>query len=300
MLREAWLVAGAALALACQRSNPATNPTDSAQEMAIPEGGTERPKRLVLGLTPFLSEEQMLREYRPLADYLAEKIGLPIELQVAPSYSDLSGMLTRYQFHLAILAPFNYVQAKRDNPDLILLATHIADGSSTYAAYIVTRERNGFQALNDLAGKRFAFVDKHSTSGYLYPLAHLRSAGIEPESFFGSIVYAGNHERLIDMVLSGKVDAGATYSTAYKMAADKGLRILAKTGRIPFDAYVASPRLDQALVGQIRDVLLQLNTRTDDGRRMLGRLTNINGFVQVGDDHYDEVRRVETLSMAHP
>jgi phosphate/phosphite/phosphonate ABC transporter binding protein len=297
-MRRACVMAAALLLAGCERQAATSDPGSAGLAVAVPEGGTERPKRLVFGLTPFLSEEQLRREYDPLAEYLGQKLGIPVELRIAGSYTELSAQLRRYEVHLAVLSPFSYVSAKRDNPDLILLATHIADGSSTYAAYIVTRERSGYQSVHDLAGKRFAFVDKSSTSGYVYPLAYLRGLSIDPDTFFGSTVFTGNHEKLVELVLEGKVDAGATYATAYTMAHDKGLRILAKTGRIPFDAYVASPRLDQQLVNDIRQLLLGLSTRSDEGRRLLGRLTNINGFVSIGDDHYDDVRRIEQLSGA--
>ena len=79
------------------------------------------------------------------------------------------------------------------------------------------------------------------------------------------------------------------------MAKDTPFRILAKAGRIPYDAYCASSTLDPNFVEKLRDTLLGLSTRTEEGRQVLGGLTNINGFVVVGDDHYDEVRRVARL-----
>ena len=125
----------------------------------------------------------------------------------------------------------------------------------------------------------------------------MRGLQIDPTTYFEKVVYSGNHERLIDMVLGGEVDAGATYSAAYKLAGiehsqGKRLKIIAKVGRIPSDAYCASPRLDQQLIEQIRDALLRLSTRQEVGRQVLSGLTGINGFVSVGDAHYDDVRRV--------
>lgn len=275
-----------------QRPQQPTPPKSS-----ILEGGTERPSELVLGLTPFLSEAQMRREFVPVAKYLGSKIGISVSVRTASSYADLAKLLFAREVDLAVLSPLAYVKARRTNPNLVLLLTQIADGSPTYAAYIVTRDDAGMRTVHDLKGKRFAFVDRQSASGYLYALAHLKKAGIEPHSHFASVVFAGNHGKVVDMVLNGEADAGATYSTAVKIARverpdSERLKILAKTGRIPFDAYCASPSLQQSLIEEIRAALLNLSTRTEEGRRVLRGVTAINGFVQVRDDHYDEVRRV--------
>ncbi len=299
-----WLCAVLFCGLACTRHrDAATEPTPPVP--VIKDGGTERPARLIFGMAPVLGEADTLREYRPLVEYVGRHVGIPIEVRLSNSYAAVPKMLADFDIHLAILPPFTYVEAKRDNPGLILLATQIVDGSSTYAAYIITRDDSGIETLDDLRGKRFAFVDRHSTSGYLYPLAYLRSLGLEPDSFFGSVTFGGDHAQVIDMVLSRKVDAGATYSTAYKIDSvnrvdGKRLRILAKTGRIPLDAYCASPRLDRDLVQKVRNTLLGLSTRTEEGRTVLRGLTSINGFVAVGDDHYDEVRRVARLVEDRP
>lgn len=293
------LLTGLSLALvlvACERAadEPRESPVVRPQ---IREGGTERPSQLVVGLTPYLSEDALRREYGPLVKYLGEAVGIPAVIKRADSYADLSSLLTTYQVHVAILSPLAYVRAKRDNPGLILLATQIADGSPTYGAYIVTRDDTGFDSVESLAGKRFAYVDRNSASGYIYPLAFLSKHGHDPKTFFGKTAFVGNHELALYKVLDRSFDGGAVASTAFKIVRTeagegKRLKILAKTGRIPFDAYCASPRLDQELVDTLRQALLGLSTRTEVGRRVLRGLTAINGFVEVGDDHYDEVRDV--------
>lgn len=293
-----WFFGVVLAATACSGGN--SDATPSAEPARIREGGTERPAKLIVGLTPFLPEPELRREFAPLLDYLGAKVGLPVEILKAESYVATTRLFTDYKVHVAVLAPFAYVRAKRDHPDLILLATHIADGSSTYASYIVSRDDAPYNSVEDLRGKRFMYNDRASASGYLYPLAYMQALGIVPEKFFRSLGFAGNHQKVIDSVLKGDADAGAVASTVLTMMRNENpearrLKILAKTGRIPYDAYCASPRLDQALVDQLRAALLDLSTRTEEGRRVLQGLSSINGFVAVGDDHYDEVRRVARM-----
>ena len=101
-------------------------------------------------------------------------------------------------------------------------------------------------------------------------------------------------------VLDGKVDAGATSSSAFnimKGRADGGQRlaIIGKSGRIPYDAVVANARLSPELVEAARDAILGLNTQDPVGRKVLRGPTNINGFVPAQDTLYSDVRRALTL-----
>ena len=187
------------------------------------------------------------------------------------------------------------MRAKEANPDLVLLATQIANGAPTYSAYIVARADKGYSTIEDLRGKRFGFVDEQSTSGYLYALAWMQKRGISPDTYFSEVIFAGDHEKLIDMVSRGEVDGGATSSSAYRIARSENpatgmISILAKTGRIPYDAVVANPRLAPEMVAEIRKLILGLSTRVAEGRRVLGGPTNINGFVPSDDSLYEDVR----------
>lgn len=295
-------LAGMLLLGACEQNEAARSSAPAAAGRAVVARGTQRPEQLVFGLTPFLPDATLKREFRPLMEHIAQEVGVPVKIALADDYAALSQMLARGRVHMAVLSPFNYVRAKRDNPGLVLLATQIANGASTYSAYIVTRKDSGIDAVTDLRGKRFGFVDKQSTSGYLYPMAHLLRHDIQPTGFFAQTRFLGNHARLLQAVLKGRVDAGATFSTAYQMLESQRpgaerLQIVAKTGRIPYDAYCASPRLSPQLIASVRRTLLDLSTRSEAGRAVLQGLTHINGFVAVDDAHYDDVREVAELVM---
>jgi len=254
-----------------------------------------RPKKLVFAVTPYFSAQTLKAEFEPLVKYLGEQLGLPVEFRFTESYSDMIALIGGPDIHIAVLSPLSYVRAKEANPELRLLATQIANGGPTYSAYIVTRADRGFTSIEDLRGKRFGFVDEQSTSGYLYALAWMQQRKLVPKDFFSEIVYTGDHEKLIQMVASGKIDGGATSSSAYRIARlenldDEAISILAKTGRIPYDAVVANPRLDPEMVAKIRQLILGLSTRVAEGRRVLGGPTNINGFVPADDSLYEDVR----------
>jgi len=286
MTRSARLFAVLSVICACKDPTPAT-----VASPVIPEGW---PAKLVFGFTPYYTEAQLRTENAELVAWIGRSVGLPTEIQVAKSYTELSLRLQEGDVHIADLSAFGYINAKRENPGLQLLAIPISGGSVSYPAHIITHEETGIHTVKDLAGKRFAFVDRRSTSGYLYPLAYLRNVGYEPDEFFGSVHFAGNHEALVDMIEFGRVDAGATFAMQSDLAKGKRLRIVATTGRIPLNAFCANAGLPPDLVDEVRSAFLRLSDDTDEGRRVLAP-TPLSGFASVDDRQYDEVRRVARL-----
>ena len=258
------------------------------------------PEKIVFASTPYFGAGLLTDEFQPFVNYLSEKLGRPTELRIVESYEKMVQLIESKEVHLGVLSPLSYVRAKKAQPGLRLLASQVANGATTYSAYVIARTDSGIPDLRSLKSKRFAFVDKLSTSGYLYPMAELKGLGIEPETFFSEVVYAGDHEKLIEWVLEGKVDAGATSSSAFNImksqaGGGQNLAIIGKSGRIPYDAVVANARLDPQIVSKAKQAILSLNTQDAAGREVLRGPTNINGFVPAQDNLYRDVRRALTL-----
>lgn len=83
----------------------------------------------------------------------------------------------------------------------------IRNGGSTYQSQFIARTDSKIKKLEDLKGKKIAFVDAASTSGYLLPLKTLKDRKIEPKE----TMFAQKHDNVVTMVYQGQVDAGATF-----------------------------------------------------------------------------------------
>jgi phosphate/phosphite/phosphonate ABC transporter binding protein len=281
---------------ACNRSPPpAPPPAAPTAEAKAPE--VLRPARLVLGFTAVTHDAEMIHGYDGMAKYLSTHLGIPVDVRLARGYAELVELVATRQVQLAMMGPYLYVSLKDAHPGVELLATQIVDGAASYAAYLVTRDDRGISRVEQLRGKRIAFVDRQSTSGYLFPRAYFDGLGLDPTTFFSQVVFSGDHFAALELVLSRKVDAAATFGTALRLATQrlpqgKHLRILAKTGRPPLDAAVACAGLDPSFVARLRETLLALSTRTEEGRRALRGPFPINGFLPTKDEQYAEIRRV--------
>lgn len=267
---------------------------------AIPQKTPGMPRPLRLGLVPVFKPEEMALAFAPLASYLGEQLQTVVEIKVSPSYEESIALVADDGVDLVQLAPLAYVKAKERSPSLELLATNISEGSSSYSGYILTRAKDDIRSLEDLRGKRIGFVDEASASGYLLAYGFLLDHGIDPTTYFSELRMTKRHDLVISGLIEGKHDAAATFSGALLNAEANGLdvyqvEILAKTGRIPYDAWCVSGKLAPAVRARIRDVLLSLSTRTKEGRDRLAPLKSINAFTRVDDSAYDEIRRVKRV-----
>ncbi|MEO1170984.1 MAG: phosphate/phosphite/phosphonate ABC transporter substrate-binding protein [Myxococcota bacterium] len=296
--KSAILRAFAVLSILACDGSAQSEPSAGAPAQVLPATGETIaiPKTVVVGYTPHL--EAMDAEYRRFAEYLGGQLGIPTSLRVSESYEDLIHGFKREEIHLAFLSPLSYVDAERVAPHVRLLATEIANGADTYTGYIVTRLGSEVTDIAALRGKRFGFVSPRSTSGFLFPSDFLRKQGIEPTQDFKSVVFLGNHSRVVDALLAGEIDAGAISSTAYTTSSPSELEVLAKTAVIPGGAVAADGRLPAQLLEKLLLAVLSVSTQTEAGKRVLGSRARINGYIAADASAYDVIRSMRATVRA--
>lgn len=107
---------------------------------------------------------------------------------------------------------------------------------------------------------------------------------------------------MIDAVLDGSIDAGATYSEAMDRAKAKGiavdkLTILAKTELIPKDVIAGRQDLESRCVQELAQAFKAISDRNSQYAGFMKK-THINGFVDSDDQNYEVVRRAAKLLQA--
>ena len=165
------------------------------------------------------------------------------------------------------LGALNYVRVIEDVPSARYLVTYVNRAVSTgtvapyYRSLIVTQADSGIETLADLKGKRFAFTDLESTSGYAYPNHLLRTHGIDPDRDLAKVFFLKRHDRIIDALLHGSVDAGAladeVYFGARKRYGDK-LRVVAESDPIPMVAIASSGHLDAETTARLEQAFVAM------------------------------------------
>lgn len=255
---------------------------------------------LEFGFTPVLGQTDERAEFEPLTSYLSDALGQKVVLYVARNYGDLRTQMEAGNVDIGSFSPFAYVDAACGGK-IRIIAQSVIDGSATYRGIIVARNDSGLKSITDLQGKRFAFVDPKSASGYVYPRAMLVEKGVNPDTYFKETIFAGDHKSVIADVLDRRVDAGATYDNAIRIAKAGGLPtadlvIIARTDPIPHDAIAVRVGLDEGLATRIRDALVNMD-KTEAGRQVIAHSKKmLSGHVPAQDGTFDVVRRTAKIA----
>lgn len=301
------LLTGLSLALvgasACRK--PSTPARRDATLPLTPQLPGLAPQKLVIGLTPSLDIKVMRRTFSPVAQYLSTRLGIPVTLRIAKSYNHLLELIGSGEVDLVQLPAYTFIKARFQNPRLRPLVRQIHDGSESYVGYIVTLKERQFHSLKALKGASLGLIDPNSTSGYLLPLLLFHERGINPALFFKSFVFMGNHTKALRMLLARRVDAVAVDSLSLSTAQDTKinpnlLQILAKTRRIPYECWCLTAQHSAGFAERLKAIFLELNTRTAAGRKILGRMLKVNGFVPAADEDYMHVIKAHQLLKSTP
>jgi phosphonate transport system substrate-binding protein len=300
------LVAAFALLLAVAMTAPpilAATLTTTAQTTVAQGGLGSAANPLKMAFVPSADSQKVLASGQPLADLLSQQTGLSFTVSVPTSYAAVIEAMGAENVDVGWLAPFAYVLAHDKFNSQVVLAS-VRGGSKTYTGQIITHVDSGINYLRDLPGKKFAFVDPGSASGYLYPSALLSGNGIDPKTAFSESIFAGGHDKVVIAVYNRQVDAGATFgdsvpgvttdarTTVVSTLPDvmEKVKVIAVTDPIPNDTVSVRAGLPAELTAQVRDGLLAV-AQTDQGKQLLRDLYNINGLATADDSEYDSVRR---------
>jgi phosphonate transport system substrate-binding protein len=244
-------------------------------------------------VTPYLPEKELRRTFAPVQRYLSERLDRPIRLVITNSYEQMTDALLAGRVDVADLPPFPFLLARRRDPTLRPLAMAKSSQTSAYRSYLVTRRRQD-RKLSDLRGRRVCYVDRTSTSGFLMPRAMVRDAGFDPDRFFSSVQFSGDHQRALRDLLAGRCDVAAVWSDAYAAEPADLVRkthIVAISRPLPQGSICASPELSGALARQLRDALLAFDVQREAGRATLSKAHPVAGFVRPDLEAFDRLGR---------
>jgi len=251
--------------------------------------------KLRMALIPAAGVQEEIEHFAPVVDYVAEHVGVEIEVIPVMDYAAVIIALKTNDIQLAKLGPFSYVLAttQTDMIEPIAKGVQAKTGLASYYAIIIVRADSGLKTVQDLEGKTFAFTDTGSTSGYLIPSAMLRSLEIDPETFFKELFFSGGHPATIEAVLHGKVDAGGVAIQRYENALNEGifeegdLSIIAESGPIPSSPIVIRTDLPKDLKEKLREAWLEMPKEVT----VLAE-AKMSHYVAATDADYDYLREV--------
>jgi len=278
-----------ALMLLLPLINSCSNQPEAPSEKVAPSK-----KKFYLGLIPEQDLFSQKERYTALASYISEKSGLDVELKILSRYGNIIDNFLSGQLDGAFLGSFTGALAIKKLGVEPLARPLWLDGKSTYYGLIFVRKDSGIKNAQDMKGKRFAFVDKATTAGWLLPLTYFQENSIENfRAWFSETYFTGTHEDAIYDVLNGKADIGAAKNTVLERLTQNDsrlldeLHILATSPEVPANALVVRRGLNNSLKIKLKNILLQMD-QDEQGRQILDEF-GARKFVETTTKDYNLV-----------
>jgi phosphonate transport system substrate-binding protein len=228
---------------------------------------------LIFGIIPAENASGVVERYTPFVNYLSKELGTKVTLRIANDYAAIIEGQRAGNIHIGMYGPSAFARALMTGAkvDAFAIETNL-DGTKGYYSVFYVKKDSPYQKVEDLKGKNLGLVDPNSTSGNNVPRFALNGMKIEPESYFGKVVYTGSHENAVIALNQGTVDVAANWwndeqeSNLLRMARKnmvkaEDFRIIYKSEQIVNSPMAYLSDLPEPLKAAIRDAVLNLNTK---------------------------------------
>ncbi len=303
--RLGWVLAAIVLISACSggasTSGGGTNAPAASKTPRV--GSFDRP--IIFAFTPSQDIARVTASGNAISAALAKATGLLWKVSIPTSYAAQIEAMCAGQADIAAIAPLQMTLLLDKGCGTPILGALRKDEkgqlATTYNAQILVSTASGITDLNGLKGKKFAFVDPISASGYLFPSLLVKNkTGQDPKQFFASTIFAGGHDKAALAVYSGQVDGAATFNdvrTSAGMPADimTKTKVIDAAGPIPNDGVAVAKNFPADLQATITQALIDY-CASDAGKVQCKGLFNWDGLQKVTSDFYNPVRDAAKLA----
>ena len=251
-------------------------------------------KELVIGLIPETNIFQQMERFKPLGKYLSDQTGTNIKFSVLTRYGNLIENFQQHHLDGAFFGSFTGALAIQKLGIIPIARPVNLNGKSTYSGMIFVRKDSGIKTVADMRGKRFAFVERATSAGYIFPLAYLADHGVKNVTdFMGEVYFTGSHDAAMYAVLQGKAGVGAAKDSVYEWVAsrdpaiNRDLQVLAQSEEFPSNGFGLRKDMDPVIVAKLKTILLHLH-ENPQGLKVLETL-RARRFIETRVEDYKPV-----------
>jgi phosphonate transport system substrate-binding protein len=251
---------------------------------------------ILIGLIPEQQIFEQITRYTPLANYITAKTGIRVRLKVLSRYGNIIDNFVSSGMDGAFFGSFTYTLAHAKLGVEVIARPEDRDGVSSYQGLLFVRKDSGIRDIKGMAKKRFVFVDKATTAGYLTALYYFKKNGVQDyRSYFRETYFAGTHMDAIRDVFTRKADIGVAKDSVFERLvrenADiaKELKILETFPAVPENGLALRKGLSDDTKKGIKQVLLMMHN-DPEGREILARF-GASRFIETKDKDYEPVVR---------
>ena len=250
-------------------------------------------KVIKMGFVPLKNSEKLVEDLKPISDYLSERLGVKVEAFTASNYIGVVEGIGSGGVDFGIIPPFSALLAQKQSNAKPILTSKGKTGKPGYTAELYVRKDSGIKNLQDVKGKKVAFVDPSSSSGYIYPGAMLVEAGLNLEKDI-SYQFSGGHDKSLQLLLNKDVDVIATFDGVEDRyakdfpQAKTDIQKLATSDMIPGIMVTVSSKMDKDLQDKLEKALRDIEN-DPKLKELFTKMFSITGFTDVDQEAYKKV-----------
>ncbi|MEM6840183.1 MAG: phosphate/phosphite/phosphonate ABC transporter substrate-binding protein [Cyanobacteria bacterium P01_C01_bin.120] len=279
----------AGLMIGCNSAEPVAEAPD---DLSVDDVEFTADETLVLGDISN-NPTKKVADYMPLADYLESRLtdtGIKaVKVKIAPDLKTMESWIAEGEVDLYFDSPYPAMIVST-NTGAEPLLRRWKKGVAEYSSLIFVSQTSEIQTIEELDGQRIALESDFSTSGYMLPLVSLQAAGlelVEQSANNGSIgenevafVFSADESNTVELVVSGKTDAGAIDSGTFDELPDEiqaSMKVIFESEMVARHIVLAGPELPAEQVNAIKNQLLAMD-QSPEGNTALDSFENTTKF----------------------
>jgi phosphonate transport system substrate-binding protein len=217
----------------------------------IPGSSESESEPLWFGVIIHRSPTLTAQFWNPILGYVSERSGVPLQLKVARTGLEHTGMVGRGELHF-LYSNHNFIKEN----EAIGYRVFARPKEDPGQGQIVVLESSAIHALDDLQGQEMMFPHPAAFLGYHLPMDALLRKGIQVKPHF-----AGNQEGAMGQLKAGRAVAAGVNAEVMRAFAERehvAYRVLWSSEPYLSLALSAHPSVPAKKVKAVREVFLQM------------------------------------------
>ena len=250
---------------------------------------------LRVAFSSITSPKETMIYYSDLLKYIEKNSGLTVKVIQRKTYQEVNDLIEAGEVDLAFICTYAYTLGTKQFDLQPFLVPQI-DGKVTYRGYIIVPAVSDVSTFDELKGKRFAFTDPLSNTGFLYPNYLVKKKGENIDTFFQKAIFTYSHDNSIQAVSDKIVDGAAIDALVYDYLIEQkpefkdSIRIINTSQEFGIPPIVMSSRVSDQIREQLKGLFLNMHN-IEEGKTILQHL-KIERFQEQDDANYDSLREI--------
>ncbi len=247
------------------------------------EGIPSQNEKITLGFFPIISTVALYKRFGPLAKYLSDELGKPVQLKTAKNFPTFVKRTSQRAYDIVITAPHFAVKAN-DSKQYQITSTLL----SKVQQLVVVHKDSPINSIEELAGVEVATPPVKALMTKMGK-DMFNKAGMIGER---SPIYTAftSHNAANKSVTDGRIKAAIASSNIVNKAMKKGapLKVIGKGLQFPNMATLIASDIDKETTMSVVDALIKMKN-SEKGRATLKKI-GFPGYRKVDASDYEVVR----------